>query len=65
MVPIGHQYGFLCVCVIVAGGSVYSHGPKETVCILQRIVAMVPGRPILCDIEFIRKFLARGNRALG
>ena len=64
MAPIIDQYGFPCFIPISAGWTVNEQGASDAIGILEGVMTMVPGMPVLSRFEVVRVSIIQRNRTL-
>ena len=62
--PIADQEGGKSLFIIRRAWSVECHWACKAIWVLQRIMTMIPGTPILSDVKLVGKAISRGNWAL-
>lgn len=63
--PIGHEEWLDGLVIILAARAMNSQRTCKSVCVLKTVMAMVPGRSVLCSMELVCEIMPRGNWALG
>ena len=64
MAPIIDQYGFPCFIPVSAGWTMNEQGASDAIWILEGVMTMVPGMPVLSRFEFVGVSIILRNRTL-